>query len=310
MQILTKSAAGECVITLAGNMLSRQDVIELQQALERCIEQGQRVFRFDMANVGTVETAGVTAFVSVLDRAREHNATISLAPVPEHLQDLIASVNTGSRPVEAGVTADDTLNAGNTENTGDTIARESADSTGDTATIPDSLSTVQPPQESGEMMSWTSSTTIEMTSTDAQIAGGARKLAAFLERLDIDSRTAFAVRVAFIEAVGNAIRHGNNADASKCVVARCMANDKLVKLSVSDEGSGFDCARAMESLADPLRDRSRGLHLMNLLMDEVSYNQTGNVVSMVKSRTIAAAPDEHGGNKHGEVIEQAYETAV
>jgi len=288
MEILTQNAAEECVITLAGNMLDQHDIAELQQALECCLDQGQRVFRLDMANVGTVEATGIKAFVSALDKVRERNASISLAAVPEHLEDLIAAVNAVRRFGEAVTAFIDT---------------------DDTVTAPDALSTVQPAQLSGDTVSCTSSTTIEITSTDAQIAEGARKLEAFLEQLDVDSCTAFAVRVAFTEAVGNAVRHGNKADPSKCVVARCSANDKLIKLSISDEGCGFDCAGAMQSLVDPVRDRSRGLHLMNSLMDEVSYNEAGNVVSMIKSRTVAP-PEEHGGNKHGEIVEQACEVAV
>ncbi len=65
-------------------------------------------------------------------------------------------------------------------------------------------------------------------------------------------------------------------------------NRQQAKFSIRDEGRGFDHSSLPESKTDPIdMSRRRGLTLMRSFMDEVSYNDIGNEVTLVKRRHIA-----------------------
>jgi serine/threonine-protein kinase RsbW len=97
-----------------------------------------------------------------------------------------------------------------------------------------------------------------------------------------DERT---VELALREALSNAVIHGNGMDAHKLVRIRCRCElGKGVSIIVIDSGQGFD----PNAIADPLTierleaDHSRGIHLMKLAMDEVSFERGGTEVPMRK----------------------------
>ncbi len=96
----------------------------------------------------------------------------------------------------------------------------------------------------------------------------------------------FAVHVALDEALSNAIRHGNRGDEAKTITVDCSIGDDAIRLSVSDEGHGFD----PRSVADPTVDENlerpdgRGLFLMKTYMDHVFFNAAGNCVILVKHK--------------------------
>ena len=100
-----------------------------------------------------------------------------------------------------------------------------------------------------------------------------------------DEDTVFAVRLALEEALSNAIRHGNCGDESKSVTVEYAIDPKQIRISVADEGCGFQ----PDTLPDPCaeenlaRPHGRGVMLMQAYMDEVSYNDAGNCVTMVKT---------------------------
>jgi serine/threonine-protein kinase RsbW len=90
--------------------------------------------------------------------------------------------------------------------------------------------------------------------------------------------------VALDEALANAIKHGNKNDASKTVRVRADISTREARFTISDEGAGFNIA----DLPDPrhpsnlLKPSGRGVMLIHHIMDDVSYNERGNEVTMVK----------------------------
>lgn len=84
------------------------------------------------------------------------------------------------------------------------------------------------------------------------------------------------VSIALLEAVNNAIIHGNQRNFNKNVTIRLTIADRQIELVVSDEGSGFDPAQ----LDDPskpeniFRPTGRGLFFIRQLMDEVEINSS------------------------------------
>jgi anti-anti-sigma factor len=84
------------------------------------------------------------------------------------------------------------------------------------------------------------------------------------------------------ELVNNAIEHGHKRDESKTVRIRVEhLSGTRFKLIVSDEGDGFDVDSAEFAMSDdPDQLRSRGLALVNVFADEISFNETGNEVTV------------------------------
>jgi serine/threonine-protein kinase RsbW len=91
------------------------------------------------------------------------------------------------------------------------------------------------------------------------------------------------VLVAVLEAVNNAIVHGNKADLKKTVEINFWVKKKDLNISVTDEGKGFKPAE----VPDPTKPENieaingRGLFLMSKLADEIAFNKRGNSVIMI-----------------------------
>jgi len=60
--------------------------------------------------------------------------------------------------------------------------------------------------------------------------------------------------------------------------------DEQIRISVRDEGPGFDATQVLNSPLAPDMERvsGRGLVLIRSFMDEVAYNETGNELTMIK----------------------------
>jgi len=94
-----------------------------------------------------------------------------------------------------------------------------------------------------------------------------------------------AVKLALREALNNAVVHGNRLDARKLVHVRCRCKvGEGITLVVSDQGRGFDANSVPDPVAveNLLADHGRGIHVMKLAMDEVSFEQRGAEVRMWK----------------------------
>jgi serine/threonine-protein kinase RsbW len=94
-----------------------------------------------------------------------------------------------------------------------------------------------------------------------------------------------AVELALREALNNAVVHGNQLDAHKLVHVRCRCKAGIgISLTVSDQGQGFDPRTASDSVTveNLEADHGRGVHLMKVAMDEVSFEQRGTKVHMCK----------------------------
>ena len=94
-----------------------------------------------------------------------------------------------------------------------------------------------------------------------------------------------AVELALREALSNAVVHGNGLDAHKLVHVRCRCKvGEGISITVSDQGKGFDPSAVPDPVSvDNLEaEHGRGIHLMKLAMDEVSFEQRGAEVHMCK----------------------------
>jgi serine/threonine-protein kinase RsbW len=90
------------------------------------------------------------------------------------------------------------------------------------------------------------------------------------------------IMVSTLEAVNNAIIHGNNSIEEKSVKILIKIENKIMTVSVEDEGNGFSPAE----IPDPTKPenienlRGRGVFLMSRLADSIKFNSKGNLVIM------------------------------
>jgi serine/threonine-protein kinase RsbW len=110
--------------------------------------------------------------------------------------------------------------------------------------------------------------------------------------LDEDRLTDLAVALA--EALSNAAVHGHRLDPKRRVAIVLAVSPGCVVVEVSDSGIGFD-AHAVSDPTSPERQLApggRGIFLMRRLVDEVSYNASGNTVRL----TVRQRPNGGGGS--------------
>jgi serine/threonine-protein kinase RsbW len=96
----------------------------------------------------------------------------------------------------------------------------------------------------------------------------------------------FRLRVVLSEALTNAIVRGNAEDRTKWVDVRAELVPESIRVSVTDEGPGFDPTAVPEPLTPEQLDEAngRGLYLIRKLVDAVQFNERGNSICMILRR--------------------------
>jgi serine/threonine-protein kinase RsbW len=90
------------------------------------------------------------------------------------------------------------------------------------------------------------------------------------------------ILVSTMEAVNNAITHGNKMNPEKSVAVVIASKGEQLSIKVEDEGLGFK----PDEVPDPTMPENiescngRGVYLMKHLADEIKYSKRGNSVTM------------------------------
>jgi len=93
----------------------------------------------------------------------------------------------------------------------------------------------------------------------------------------------FSIRLCLEEALVNAVVHGNQNQATRQVTVRIFDNGDVCKISVQDEGSGFD-PESIE-MADCTELGGRGVCLIKEYMDDVTFDAVNKCLEMVFKRS-------------------------
>jgi serine/threonine-protein kinase RsbW len=90
------------------------------------------------------------------------------------------------------------------------------------------------------------------------------------------------IMVSALEAVNNAVVHGNRNDEEKYVKISIYVKNKALTVSVEDEGEGFSPGKIPDPTSPENIEnlRGRGVFLMSRLADRIRFNAKGNIVIM------------------------------
>jgi serine/threonine-protein kinase RsbW len=101
--------------------------------------------------------------------------------------------------------------------------------------------------------------------------------------LSISPESYGKILVSTLEAVNNAILHGNNSDPLKTVDIEILFKSNQLKIKITDQGVGF----VPQNVPDPTVPENiemlngRGVFLMSRLADRITYSKKGNAVTMI-----------------------------
>ena len=98
-----------------------------------------------------------------------------------------------------------------------------------------------------------------------------------------EKRLRLNFRVGLTEALTNAMLYGNEHDPSKHVRVEVALENGRLEARITDQGGGFDPSAIPDPTEEEniLKSGGRGLFLMRQMLDEVSYNDQGNQVTLV-----------------------------
>jgi len=110
------------------------------------------------------------------------------------------------------------------------------------------------------------------------------RLLAKVARHDYDEQAVFAIKLALEEGLINAIKHGNGFDPGKVVQLDFEVGPDRTEIRITDQGQGFDPGAVPDPTVDENLEKpcGRGIMLISAYMDEVTFNDRGNQIHMVK----------------------------
>lgn len=100
---------------------------------------------------------------------------------------------------------------------------------------------------------------------------------------DLGSEVYGNILIASLEAVNNAISHGNKLNPEKDVEIIIKITKGLLKIITKDEGPGFDYNNVPDPTAPENIERvnGRGIFLMKQLSDGLTFHEEGRVSEMI-----------------------------
>ncbi|MCK8825119.1 SpoIIE family protein phosphatase [Fuchsiella alkaliacetigena] len=99
-----------------------------------------------------------------------------------------------------------------------------------------------------------------------------------------------SLSVGLQEVLINAIEHGNQLNANKEVEVQVFVTEKYIKISIKDQGTGFDWEEKVEKDLElgleqnDVRERGRGVALTKKAYDQLYYQEAGTKAILIKER--------------------------
>ena len=130
--------------------------------------------------------------------------------------------------------------------------------------------------------------TVTIASKIELIDDAVMKAVEYAKTLGFTEDAIFGIDMAVREAVANAVKHGNELDASKNVEMTLVRSESGLEITIRDFGRGFE----VEDVPDPtnpenlLKENGRGILFMQNFVNEVEWHnhpEGGMLVRMIKS---------------------------
>jgi serine/threonine-protein kinase RsbW len=105
-------------------------------------------------------------------------------------------------------------------------------------------------------------------------------------KIDLDSDKSFALQTVLLEAVNNAITHGNKHNRDLRAVITIKVNEEEIFIEVEDEGDGFD----LDKIPSPIEndniclENGRGIFFIRKLSNSFNTVGKGNIVNIIIQR--------------------------
>ncbi len=128
---------------------------------------------------------------------------------------------------------------------------------------------------------------IIIPSATAFLADVDQRLEDILTRAGVDPSTIADIAISVSELVNNAIVHGNRLSPAKVVTVRIQVSGGVIRVTVADQGEGFNPDAVPNPIDDDnlLREVGRGLYIVKNFVDEVTVSSApsgGTRVEIIK----------------------------
>ncbi len=130
--------------------------------------------------------------------------------------------------------------------------------------------------------------TIIVPSNQEHLADVDLFIESILRGYGVDESTIADIAISVSELVNNAIVHGNKLLNEKAVTVGISRQDGTVRISVRDQGTGFN----PDTIADPidennlLKEVGRGIFIVRQLMDAVDITATATGTTIIITKSI------------------------
>lgn len=103
----------------------------------------------------------------------------------------------------------------------------------------------------------------------------------FLREKNLDNLS-FSTCLVLREALTNAVRHANKYDLSKKIFFLVQVKENEIKITIEDQGAGFDWRKALKKRPHIKSDHGRGFEIMKTYFTSVEFNEKGTIISLTK----------------------------
>ena len=125
---------------------------------------------------------------------------------------------------------------------------------------------------------------ITINSSKSQLFKVERFIEEICDRFNLSNTYFGNISIALMEAVDNAIKHGNNENDEKLVEIDFESKPGELVFIVKDEGGGFD-EKAIQDPTEVIDDieaeGGRGIFMMRTLTDAVNYYEEGSSIELI-----------------------------
>jgi len=94
-----------------------------------------------------------------------------------------------------------------------------------------------------------------------------------------DQELQLRIEIALREMLANAVEHGCSGD-NQTIEIKLFLDEKKLKIKVSDPGNGFEYDKRDLKTMPLLRERGRGLIMINKMVDNLEFNEKGNSITV------------------------------